>query len=205
MGMTEGREREIKLEFSGEEDYRRFLDALPEPAEVKEQRNHYFDLPDRALRAAGVMLRLRIEPKGARITVKEKAVRDGAGLFDVAETEETVDREAAEAVAGGNARFADLGGTIVESLSARFGDILELARWGTLTNRRSVHPLDSGFTLEVDRAVYPDGTVLHEVECESEDPNGARSEIERRLAAIGVVCRPSTASKAERLARSAGE
>ncbi len=218
MPPTDGREREIKLELGSAEDRDRLLAVLPPPSEVKEQSNHYYDLPRGDLRAAGVMLRLRIEKtehagvggtaddagvgsrERARITVKEGAKRDGAGLFDSAETEADVLVADARRVAQGDVTFESLGGEILTSLAARFGDLKSLACWGTLENRRSVHPLDAEFVLEVDRAVYPDGTVLNEVELESDDPKGAHARLTALLDSVPVSYRPSTASKSERLA-----
>jgi len=206
----ERREREVKLELAGASDHERLLAALPPPFEVREQRNHYFDLPEGALRTAGVMLRLRIEGDSARLTVKEGARRDAAGLFDSAEREEVVDRPAALAVAEGRAPFTSLGGELIASLAARFGSLGALARWGSLANRRSRHRLPDGLVVEVDRAVYPDGSVLHEVELEIEgeaagEPESSRRRLEIWLDAARAEWRPSTASKAERLAlRSTG-
>lgn len=215
MAPPSGREREIKLELASDRERERLLGALPAPIEVKDQFNHYFDLPGGELRAAGVMLRLRIESsigaeasptkERARITVKEGAKRDGAGLFDSAEREADLPLELARAVVAGETPFAEVPGSIVATLAARFGDLSTLAEWGTLTNRRSVHTVDEGFVVEVDQAVYPDGTVLDEVELESEDPEAARRWLLAFLAGIPVEARPSTASKSERLARARGK
>jgi len=201
----ERREREVKLELATAADHERFLAALPAPFETREQRNHYYDLPGGELRAAGVMLRLRIEGESARLTVKEGARRDAEGLFDAAEREEIVDRRAAVAVAEGRAPLASLGGEIFDSLAARFGSLGALVRWGSLANRRSRHRLPDGLVVELDRAVYPDGSVLHEVELEIEgdsadEPESARRRLVHRLEAAHATWRPSTASKAERLA-----
>ena len=201
-----GREQEIKLELASESARDALIAALPPARTVKEQFNHYYDFPDQRLRAAGVLLRLRRERSGeterARITVKRGSVRDGAGLFDSAETEADVPLERAAAVIDGSEPFVSLGGPIIEELSRHFGDLAPLSRWGTLENRRSVHPLPGLETLEleIDRASYPDGSILCEVECESTDPEATRRVVVALLEGIPVAFTPSTMSKSERLA-----
>lgn len=199
------REREVKLELATSADHERLLASLPPPFDVREQRNHYYDLPGGELAAAGVMLRLRIEGDSARLTVKEDARRDAAGLFDAEEREERVDPAAARRVAEGRAPITSLGGALLAALAARFGAMGGLARWGSLANRRSCHRLGDGLVVEVDRAVYPDGSVLHEVELEidgegSGEPESARRRLVACLDGARVAWRPSSASKAERLA-----
>ena len=203
---TSGREQEIKLQLVDEAARDALIAALPPARTEKEQFNHYYDFPDQRLREAGVLLRLRRERAGererARITVKKGSVRDGAGLFDSAETEAEVPIEIARAVIEGSAPFLSIGGPILDELARHFGDLTPVTRWGTLENRRSVHPFPGreGIELEIDRASYPDGSILCEVECESSDPTGTRNALVAILEAIPVEFTPSTMSKSERLA-----
>jgi len=210
--MTE-REQEIKLELASEEDRDRLIAALPPSTRRKRQANHYYDLPGLELRGAGVLLRLRLETikrpehsprQRARVTVKERATRDGEGLFDSIEREFDVPVEAAEAVVGGDAGFETLGGEVLDALAARFGALAGLRRWGVLENERSVHPFGE-WELEVDRAVYPGGVVLREVELESERPEEARARLTALLGRLGIAATPSSMSKSERLAQAADE
>jgi uncharacterized protein YjbK len=200
MTTGERREREVKLELATAADHARLAASLPPPREVRRQGNHYFDLEGGPLRAAGVLLRLRIEGSGATLTVKEGARRDDAGIFDAAEREERVDPVLATRVLAGGIPLAAIGGELLRGLALRFG-AGEWLRWGSLETERSVHVLPAGgLVLEVDRVAYPDGSVLHEVEAESDDPAAARERVIAILERAGVSWRPSAATKAERLA-----
>ena len=204
-GGIDGREREIKFELTDGEQAARLADKLPSATSRKRQVNHYYDYPDRRLREAGIMLRIRVEhPDGgagrARLTMKQGARKDGAGLFDVAESEIELPLAEVESVLAGETTLVSLGTSILSRIADRFGDLAPLVKWGTLENLRSVHPIGDGLEIELDQATYPDGTVLHEVELESDRPEVARRRVIEILEAARVAYSPSQFSKSERLA-----
>ena len=204
-GGRDGREQEIKLELSDGEQAARLTAMLPSATSRKRQVNHYYDYQDRRLRQADIMLRIRVEHSDggaghARLTMKQGARKDGAGLFDVAESETELPLDKVESVLAGENTLESLGGQILSRIEERFGDLARLVKWGTLENLRSVHPIGDGLEIELDRATYPDGTVLHEVELESDRPEVARRRVTEILEDAGVDYTPSQFSKWERLA-----
>jgi adenylate cyclase class IV len=59
--------------------------------------------------------------------------------------------------------------------------------------------LYEGLHLECDESVLPDGTVFHEIECETEEPERAKSIIKAKLRELGIAFEASITGKFGRL------
>ncbi len=194
-------EIELKLALADPGRLGALLAALPEPAAVVEQRNHYFVDDGRAAAGVPAMVRVREsfeERDGAMalraitLTVKRRH-QTVDGLFVAEEHEQPLEGALWEAIGRGAAALEAVTGPALDWLRAQ-GPLGPLRRQGAMTNRRHVVPL-GGFTLEVDRTVFPDGSVDAEVEVETEDAVGARAVVEAAAAAAGVALVDQTATK----------
>lgn len=191
-------EREVKLTLPSEAAYARLCRLLPDFEGEVEQRNSYWDAPDRRWRDRGVMVRLRIAGTRAYVTVKQAAKVHDDGLFEAPEEEVDVDFQGAMKVVRGEATLASLECPLIAARSEP-GQTWEC--WGRMENRRRRYRLNPEFVVEVDRTIFLDRHVEWEVELESTDPAEAGVLLRKALDDAGVSYTPQTVSKSERLAR----
>ncbi|MCA8962495.1 MAG: CYTH domain-containing protein [Planctomycetes bacterium] len=192
-------ESELKLTLRSEADYDALCRVLPDFLSEMEQLNTYWDHPDGRLREQGVMLRIRLEGDGARITIKRSAQRDGAGFFRATEDEDDLPLAVAKRCADGVTRLAPSLSPLLVGLESEFGEVDRFEQWGRTDNRRRAYRLADDLVAEVDRTDFGPGGIHHEIELESEDPRRARALLDPFLARAGVQVDPSTVTKAERL------
>lgn len=197
-------EVELKLALVDPERLGALLAELPAPEAVVEQHNHYFvdagaaggDTPYAMVR---VRESFRVDGDGVRrrvaitLTVKRRRQQPGSGLFVAEEHEQPVAPELWAAVGRGEATVDEAQGPALAWLRSQ-GPLGTLRLQGAMRNRRHVVTVD-GFTLEVDRTEFPDGSVDAEVEVETEDAEGAREVVMRVAGAAGVALVEQTKTK----------
>ncbi len=197
-----GLEIELKLALPSDEDRLTLLSHLPAPDAVIEQHNHYLCALDGSLAASKTMARVRSQRRTDSsasdpwivLTVKRRRSPADDGLFIAQEHEERVahdvwqrfkDQEDAEWVGSGPAS---------SEVHAVCGPSGRLRVFGVMTNLRTVVQVE-GFTLEIDRTSFPDGSVDTEVEVETDDPDGARVLLARLARDAGVSMTPQSLGK----------
>jgi uncharacterized protein YjbK len=204
MSSSSGREVELKLRVDDLAALMKIAIAsggTPEPTAL--QTNAYYDTPDRALGARGLVMRVRREAVRDRartfVTAKGPGQRSG-NLTSVLEEEVEVDDvESAERdpIAAlqkpptSESRRA-LIGAIVSTLGSR-----ALVKVGAFHNERTRIAVDLGFhaVLELDRTMFPGDQVHHEVEMEvpdGVDPDVASRALDDLFRKAGVKGRVST-------------
>ncbi len=187
-----GIERELKLMIDAA-GYRRlasWAQAAGAPLAPVTQRNVYFDTPSGALRAGGMMLRVRSRGGAHEATLKvRRAMDDGAMV-----AEEITAPLASGALQGavGTAPWRAL----VAAVGAEAASALEVQ--GELVTHRAEVETPHGLRLEVDHSEYA-GQEDWEVECEVEDLEAARAALLPWLASLGVAATPSQVTKVGRL------
>jgi len=200
-------EVELKMALVSADRLPALLDALPAPSAVVEQRNHYF-VADQPMDAdtPPAMVRVResyrvsaggeLTREAITLTVKRRTKEADSGLFVAEEHEQPVPPDFWAAVGRGEATVDEADGPALAWLRGQ-GRLGTLRRQGAMRNRRHVVAFD-GFTLEVDRTEFPDGSVDAEVEVETDDPEGARAVVTRAAEAAGVALREQTMTKYNR-------
>lgn len=186
-------EVETKLELDAD-GYRRVLES-GEAKGCVEQLNVYYDR-DWTLADAGAGLRVRYETGAAPVLTLKLPVRGRAGPRAMREWD--LSRGEARRSAP---RALELRRDLPEALRApllQLG-IERLLRVGWSRNLRWRVRLDEG-VVELDRLRLPDGSVVHEVEVEEEDPARHTALVER-LREIVPSVRPSDLGKFERFRR----
>lgn len=183
-------ERELKFVLPSNEDYERVRGALGDPVRRLEQRNLYLDSPAFALRAARVMLRVRVDASSTVLAIKRRIARDTSGYFQMHEQELALPHP----WDGQLERL--LGLPLVATLrdSVTF-DALTII--GEMQNLRLCFPRQ-GYLLELDRTTFPDGSVDYEIEAETDEPERVAAEISALCAAAGARIEPQTRTKYER-------
>ncbi|MBM4352589.1 MAG: CYTH domain-containing protein [Deltaproteobacteria bacterium] len=192
---AQGREVEIKLELLAEDPLAALARRLGDPARTVEQLNRYF-IP---AAPAGWMVRFREEDGGLVLTVKgpretpsQTAPGEGsdreAGVFVRTEREVPVAPEALLHLLPGEDQ------SWLFALAPLAGLTGPLRPAGSCRNtRRFFH--HAGFTLELDRTEYPDGSIDWELEVETDRPDEAFPEVSALLSALGIPFRPATKGK----------
>lgn len=180
-------EIELKVALKDPHHLDRLLRALPAPAHVLEQRNHYFTDAGGRLSASRTMVRLREEFGGPHdrvvLTLKRRLSKE-RGVFVAEEVEEDVPRELWEPVLQGRSTLDQCAPPALQTILRDHGLPTLLAQ-GRLLNRRHVVPLQ-GFVLEIDQTTFDDGHVDVEIEVETVDVEGARALVETILADAGI-------------------
>jgi hypothetical protein len=217
VGDKSGREVELKLRV---EDLAALMTiaiaAGGKPEPTARQENAFYDTPDRALGADGLVLRLRAETvrKKTRwfITGKGPGTRAGS-LTSVREEEIEIDAATSKSIKTGEDMLALLEKDGAPSRKAianamrRAASGKEMVRIGSFINERTRLPvtLTEGSVrfdavLELDRTLFPGDQVHHEVEMEvpeGVDPDVASRAFEALFKRAGVNGRVS-AGKARR-------
>jgi len=193
------RELELKLAIDSVLDFQRLSEALPGFEEEKIQRNIYFD-DQRQLAARRMMLRLRIEPPSAWLTLKIANSRR-EGVFDSEEIEEAVPLDLALALEAQSRAILRIDAAVIEESRTRCGSPLEnLVEWGRVENRRRCYRVASGLLVEMDETRFPGGVLRWEVEVEGDTPALAREFLDRIANEVGVTLHAQTQTKSQFLA-----
>lgn len=197
--MSGARECELKLRIARQSD---FLDLRDGPrwggrAAPERQVNHYFDTLDLELARQRVLLRIR-DRDGERCVLTLKCGREVApGSFDSLELEGEVPSSVLRAALQDPMSILDLRLPAIDELVRRLGRP-QLVLAGTLLNER-VRRWIGGWTLEVDRVTFPDGSESYELEVESEDQGRLRRWVDEELMAKGLALEPQRRTKFEQL------
>jgi len=193
------RELELKLAIDSVLDFQRLSEALPGFEEEKIQRNIYFD-DQRQLAGRRMMLRLRIEPPSAWLTLKIANSRR-EGVFDSEEIEEAVPLDLALALEAQSRAILRIDAAVIEESRTRCGSPLEnMVEWGRVENRRRCYRVASGLLVEMDETRFPGGVLRWEVEVEGDTPALAREFLDRIANEVGVTLHAQTQTKSQFLA-----
>lgn len=192
-----GVEKELKLSLLSADDYDRLCARLPGFEGTKEQRNSYWDYPDRRLTAAKVLLRLRVDERDAWITVKREPSVDTDGLFVVPEDEAAIERDQALAVLSGQQKLEELSSEVLARVELEFGAFEGIFRWGSIDNVRRRYRLSSEWLVEVDATTFPGDHIDREIELEGESPREGLELLKPYL--TDIETRPQLKSKSQRL------
>ncbi len=173
--------------------------ALP-PRLILEQRNYYFDDPERRLALGSSMLRLRWE-SGKWIWCYKRGVSLEGGYFAAVEVETELNESQAQRLLEGDSQGLESTPTARELAAQGLEGPWE--RVGEIANRRQVWEgslvgLKGGERLELDETTFGPGLVEYELEIETADPQGARQVIEGLAARGGWSLEVQRATKYER-------
>lgn len=194
-------EVEVKLRIGGKDDYDRLALVLaPGAGPVYQQENFFFDGPGGELNGLRVVVRVRLYNKDqkATLTIKGEQVLKG-GIGRAPETEEPLSPGDARSFISDPTMLLSHPGEIARRLGSEYGlrSLVCLGGFDNLRREYAWSPAGSNgrqFTLELDSTAYPWGT-LYELECETDQPEALRSELESLLASNGVAYEYSKTSK----------
>jgi inorganic triphosphatase YgiF len=206
-------EIELKLHLEGPAEAEALASFLGAERERLQQENVYFDTLGAAMASLGMAVRLRRENERVLLTVKSAGEERGE-FMERGEWEVQLPRSRWTELARGGSALREEALAIVDeeprrSMEAAMHDGL-LVPVGSMQNHRRRFALDDSRAtplVELDRTVYPDGSVVFEVELEVDDLRGAAQARERLRAAFeraGIPWRPTSLSKRERLERVLG-
>lgn len=185
--MTEvksGMEVEVKIRLPNREAYDKAAAFLnPGKVAVYQQENFFFDGANKELSSRRVISRVRMYNKDekATLTIKGKAIVEN-GIQRASEVEE----ELPVAIAREALTNPDMLLTVsklFDSMKEQFG-LTSLMALGGFRNVRTVCMWE-GNTMELDETQYEHGT-LFEIECETEDPEALRDQLEAELSKNGI-------------------
>ena len=205
--MKEFEEVELKYLLGSDADLEMLAQSLPGFQTELKQQNVYLDVRGK-LRSHGCLCRIRIENGKGEITLKVAGgIKDG--VSSATEFSESLTSQALKKVESKDFLGALRGMKCFEKLESICGEPLTaLEEWGRIRNLRRCFRLDQGWVVELDRAVFPDGTIRRELEVETDDPRGAREVIDGILRGLKVSWHEAEESKSCQLFRileSAGE
>jgi len=198
-------EQEFRFALS-EEEAALLLDTLGAPQRTIHQESHYFDTRDGCLRAHLYGLRLRIEDRARRVlTLKGPPLAGPFGRPGVDRREET-EIEVAFAVAArllrGESRLDDLGLALPAELAREAGREPLVPLGAVITLRRRFR-MSAGpaHEMELDEALFPDGSRFHDLEVEWQGAEGSKmeSDLHSFLRRLGIEPRPQPLTKLARL------
>lgn len=190
-----GTEVEIKLRLPDSAAYEALCQALiPCFKQAHDQENWFFDGAAAELSSRRVVLRLRFydTDRKAVITVKGAQVLEG-GVGTAPEEEESVDPKVARGFLADPQAMLESSSPLIAKLKAQFGLKKGLEALGGFHNLRREYRW-RGHLLELDQTCYPWGT-LHELECETQEPEAVKAELVGLLKAAGVPHSDSKKSK----------
>ncbi|XP_024977364.1 triphosphate tunel metalloenzyme 3-like [Cynara cardunculus var. scolymus] len=185
-------EVEVKLRLPDSAAHQKLSDLLsPYHTKTHLQQNLFFDTPSLSLATTHLAaLRLRFYDLDSHsvLSLKSKPTIS-AGISRIQEQEEILDPAVARACAAEPWRFStiadDYSSGILERVTGEFGvDLKDLVCLGGFRNVRAVYNWN-GLKLELDETQYEFG-VNYEIECESDDPDEAKSMMEKLLNENGI-------------------
>lgn len=197
-------EVEVKLRLESRGDYDRLASAIaPGEGRTYRQENFFFDGPKRELNSRRVVVRVRLYngDEKATLTVKgEQVLKDGIGRAP--ETEEPLSPADARRFVSDPSALLAHGSDIMSGLASKYGltSLVCLGGFENLRREFSWSPPAGGphhgaeFTLELDETRFEWGT-LYELECETDQPEALRAELEVLLTANEVAHSYSKTSK----------
>lgn len=198
--MREAAEVELKYLLGCESDLEKLVAALPGFFAELNQQNIYLD-DGGILRKNDCLFRIRIENGSGEVTLK---VAGGLvdGVSSAVEFTESLTEDSLEKIGSGEFSEAFRGMNCLEKVETVCGQALtDLKEWGRIRNLRRCFRLDQGWIVEVDRAVFPDGTIRRELELESESPQAAKEAIEPILEELKIPWQQAVESKSCQLFR----
>ena len=119
------------------------------------------------------------------------------GFYDSLELEEALEDETFRAISSDPGSLLDLPVKAMEELRLRFGRP-PLERIGLLANERVRREVD-GWTLDVDRILFPDGSESYELEIETDRAELARRWVDAEIRGRGLRLEPQRLTKLEQL------
>jgi len=187
-------EVEVKLRLRTEEDHRKTCEVFGASHVAKYfQENCFFDGANAELSSKRVVLRIRFYNMNEKcvITVKGKAVLEN-GIGKASEIEEAVDPILGRSFVDNPDLMisSDIG--VLRETFGKFG-VSGLKSLGGFKNVRDVHDW-KGLQVEVDETKYPWGTV-YELECETNEPERIKGELEVVLRNVGISYEYSKVTK----------
>jgi len=177
----DAQERELKYALFSVNDGEKLASMMGSPDQIQEQKNIYFDTPDRALLKAGGMLRVR--EVGAKIiaTFKSEA-RWIDGYLQCREQESLLTSAQWLAVQNEEISLENVDVMTIHAAKEYVSEGACFEVLGEVLNTRRVYALPSGYDMELDTTTLPGGRVDVEVEIETDKPDLVRKEVEEILA-----------------------
>lgn len=206
--MKEFEEVELKYLLGSDADLEMLAQSLPGFQADLKQQNIYLDVRGK-LRARGCLCRIRLENGNGEVTLKVAGeIKDG--VSSATEYSESLTSEALKQVESNDFIGALRGMKCLDKLESICGEPLTaLEEWGRIRNLRRCFRWDQDWVVELDRAIFPDGTIRRELEVETDDPRGAREVIDGILRDLQISWQEAHESKSCQLFRileeSAGE
>ncbi|CAG7883175.1 unnamed protein product [Brassica rapa] len=193
-------EVEVKLRLLSAAAHLR-LTTLLTPFHLKtlHQRNLFFDTPQNDLSLRRAVLRLRFlhntsQPQRCVLSLKAKPTLAN-GISRVEEDEEEIDAGLGGECVDSPWKLSDLGSRVLKRVREEYGfkDFQGFVCLGGFENVRNVYEW-RGVTLEVDETKFGFGN-CYEIECETEEPERAKSMIEEFLSANNIEFKDSDLTK----------
>ncbi|MCC6623768.1 MAG: CYTH domain-containing protein [Deltaproteobacteria bacterium] len=196
-------EIELKYRLANWRDIHRLVEKMNAPEAHYTQTNNYLDDARRALRAKKIMLRAReiTFPVGmakglgkppVTITAKRKKSIDN-GVFVNEERQQVMHIDDWRDIEYGKAQI-DMKGPVFAWLLEQVPDLGKLRILGQTENIRWQIYSDI-FMLELDKTVFPDGTIEAEIEVETSMPEEARKHILELCGKHFIEVKPATQGK----------
>lgn len=198
--MKEFEEVELKYLLDSDADLEMLAQSLPGFQADLKQQNIYLDVSGK-LRTRGCLCRIRIENGKGEVTLKVAGgIKDG--VSSATEFSEPLTSVALKKVELNDFMGALRGMKCLEKLKSLCEkDLADLKEWGRIRNRRRCFRLDQGWVVELDRALFPDGTIRRELEVETDDPRGTREVIDGILGNLQISWQEAQESKSCQLFR----
>ncbi|GAV82083.1 CYTH domain-containing protein [Cephalotus follicularis] len=190
-------EVEVKLRIPDSKTHTKLKTLLtPFHINTLNQQNHFFDTPSNHLSSNLAVLRIRLLNNNTRsiVSLKSKPVLID-GVSRVEEDEEDIDPSMAINCINDPSMLNTMDSRVLRRCREEFGVCSEkgFVGLGGFENLRDVYQW-RGLKLEVDETKYGFGT-CYEIECESEDPDEVKKELEGFLKENGIEYKYSEMTK----------
>ena len=174
-------EIEIKLDLQNEDNYLKLIDCFDAGGKSVRQSNYFFDTGSNALLKLGWACRIRIEDdKRAFLTLKGSRKKSEGGPAVRTEIEEKMDLiKAGESIEHGF-DISDLTDELRRIPEIAIEDEKLFKKLSFENHRTSISYIlaDKSINLEVDRTIFPDGSIDYEVEIELAEMSTYKSILE---------------------------
>ena len=196
-------EIELKYRLTNWRDIHRLVEKLPHPEAHFTQTNNYLDDPRRSLREARIMLRAReiTFPVGMAkglgkppVTIAAKRRKSAEnGLFINEERQVVMSYDDWTDIEEGKAQL-DMKSPVMKWVSEQVPNLGKLRIIGKTENIRW-QIYSEMFMLELDKTIFPDGTIEGEIEIETPIPEEARKHLLALLKEHNIEAKPATQGK----------